>query len=285
MAPKTMEPIARALWFIETRFKHDLSLEAVANHCGLSRFYLTRAFCAVTGQSVMRYIRSRRLTEAAHVLVNSSDDILSIALAVGYGSHEAFTRAFRGEFGCTPESVRQNKNSLSDLALTESYRLESDFKIPIDPPRIIEKKTFCVAGIGGPYSLTTDHGIPALWQEFVPYIGHVQGQVGTATYGVCNNYDGSGNFDYIAGVEVSDTKGLPKELQVLPIPTKTYAVFTHGDHVSTIRNTIYSIWGSWLPQSPFKTANSPDFEIYGDKFNGLTGEGEFEIWIPILPAS
>ena len=48
----------------------------------------------------------RRLSEAARVLANGSPDILTVALDFGYGSHEAFTRAFRDQFGMTPESVR-----------------------------------------------------------------------------------------------------------------------------------------------------------------------------------
>ena len=54
----------------------------------------------------MRYVRGRRLTEAAKALSNGAPDILSVALDAGYGSHEAFTRAFRDEFGVTPETIR-----------------------------------------------------------------------------------------------------------------------------------------------------------------------------------
>jgi len=44
--------------------------------------------------SVMRYVRGRQLTEAARCLASGAPDILAIALEAGYGSHEAFTRAF-----------------------------------------------------------------------------------------------------------------------------------------------------------------------------------------------
>jgi AraC family transcriptional regulator len=47
----------------------------------------------------MRYVRGRRLTEAAKVLSDGAPDILTVALDAGYGSHEAFTRAFRDQFG------------------------------------------------------------------------------------------------------------------------------------------------------------------------------------------
>ena len=51
----------------------------------------------------MRYMRGRRLSEAARVLANGGADILTVALDFGYGSHEAFTRAFRrSQFGVNP---------------------------------------------------------------------------------------------------------------------------------------------------------------------------------------
>jgi AraC family transcriptional regulator len=57
-------------------------------------------------------------------------------------------------------------------------------------------------------------------------------------YGVCTNGDDAGNFDYIAGVEVSDFSDLPRDFFRVRIPEQRYAVFTHRDHVSTIRHTI-----------------------------------------------
>ncbi len=73
---------------------------------GVSRFHMVRAFAAATGLSVMRYVRARRLSEAARALADGAPDILALALEADYGSHEAFTRAFRDHFGVTPEAVR-----------------------------------------------------------------------------------------------------------------------------------------------------------------------------------
>ncbi|MFK3680981.1 helix-turn-helix domain-containing protein [Pseudomonas sp. NPDC088890] len=52
-----------------------------------------RYFSLTTGWPVMRYIRARRLSDAALALRNGQPDILQVALTAGYGSHEAFTRA------------------------------------------------------------------------------------------------------------------------------------------------------------------------------------------------
>src|SRR4051812_44837511 len=101
-----MNPVGKALWFIESHFAEELTLDDIA-HCGcVSRFHLARAFEAATGVPVMRYVRGRRLSEAARRLADGAPDILTVAIDAGYGSHEAFTRAFREQFGLTPEALR-----------------------------------------------------------------------------------------------------------------------------------------------------------------------------------
>src|ERR1700722_17711908 len=101
-----MNPAQKALWFIESHLADELTLDEIAAIGGISRFHMVRAFAAATGLSVMRYERVRRLSEAARALASGAPDILSRALEADYGSHEAFTRAFRDHFGVTPEAVR-----------------------------------------------------------------------------------------------------------------------------------------------------------------------------------
>jgi len=131
------------------------------------------------------------------------------------------------------------------------------------------------------YDGDSSKAIPAQWQRFMPYIGNIPGQIGRTAYGVCCNSDEEGNFDYICGVEVSDFSELPPELARLRIPARRYAVFTHRDHISTIRRTVNTIWNKWLPESGYEVADAPDFERYGPEFNPETGTGGVEIWIPL----
>ena len=70
---------------------------------------------------------------------------------------------------------------------------------------------------------------------------------------------------------------------------QNYAVFTHTGHVSCIRNTIDFIFDQWLPNSNYRHATAPEnalhfFERYGEKFNPQIGEGDIEIWLPIISA-
>ena len=127
----------------------------------------------------------------------------------------------------------------------------------------------------------TNHGIPRQWERFLPYLGTIPGQVGRTAYGVCCNGDDSGNFDYIAGVEVADFSDLPREFARVRIPEQKYLVFTHDEHISTIRRTVSTIWNHYLPQSGMKVADAPNFERYDEKFDPMTGNGGLEIWVPV----
>ena len=113
-----MNLVGQALWYIESHFADEISLEAIANMGQVSRFHMSRAFGLATGRPVMRYVRGRRLTEAARALSRGAPDILSVALDAGYSSHEAFTRAFRDQFGVTPKAVRQHGDQ-ANLELVE----------------------------------------------------------------------------------------------------------------------------------------------------------------------
>src|ERR1700760_4443948 len=125
-----MTAIGKALWFIEAQQAQDISLETIAQFCGVSRFQLVRSFGMVTGRSVMRYLRARRLSEAAKRLAAGAPDILAVALDAGYGSHEAFTRAFRGEFRVTPEECRAD-GRIDHLELVEPIRMDKTLLIDL----------------------------------------------------------------------------------------------------------------------------------------------------------
>src|SRR3954447_17178728 len=119
-----MNPAQKALWYIESHLAGELTLDEIAAIGGISRFHMVRAFAAATGFSVMRYVRARRLSEAAKALANGAPDILNVALDADYGSHEACTRAFRDHFGVTPEMVRGSAH-LDNLALQEPIIMDS----------------------------------------------------------------------------------------------------------------------------------------------------------------
>jgi AraC family transcriptional regulator len=275
-----MTPVDKALWLIEHRLTDAASLSDVARFANVSRYHLLRAFGAATGQSVMRYVRGRRLTAAARQLAAGAGDILGVALDAGYGSHEAFTRAFREQFDTTPERVRAQRNTVN-IPLVEAIHMDETLIVPLESPRFENGRALLIAGIGARYTFESNQGIPEQWQRFEPYIGNIPGQVGRVGYGVCCNSDGAGSFEYIAGVEVASFADVPSELSRVRIAAQRYAVFSHRAHISALRATVYTIWNQWVPTSGHTIVEAPDFERYDERFDARTGLGTIEIWLPI----
>ena len=85
-----------------------LALKALAEKMGYSEYHLSRKFTEIAGISFREYLRCRRLAFALKRVRDSKDSLLQIAVEYGFSSHEAFTRAFRENFGMTPSEYRQN---------------------------------------------------------------------------------------------------------------------------------------------------------------------------------
>ena len=55
-----------------------------------------------------------------------------------------------------------------------------------------------------------------------------------------------------------------------------YAVFRHGDHISSIRRTVNTIWNHWL-----KVVDAANFERYDENFEASSGNGGLEVILRI----
>ncbi len=273
-----MSVSAKALWYVESHLGSDLSLESIAGALGVSRYHLSRAFSLGTGCGVSQYIRGRRLSAAAKELLNGAPDILSVALEAGYGSHEAFTRAFRQHFGLTPELVR---DQAPQLIYTEPIRMHPTTTVAIAPPRIVQQDAMLMFGLTEHYTFQNTAGMPSQWARFLPHLGHIKGQAGNVAYGIICNGDDANNFDYICAVQVNEFPSEPADFARLRLAPQTYAVFTHTGHISAIGATCSAVWNQALPASGRKAVDAPWLERYGEDFDGGTGTGKVEIWIPV----
>ncbi|MGE0044172.1 MAG: GyrI-like domain-containing protein [Hyphomonadaceae bacterium] len=272
------DPVDKALWHIESRLVEEMNLDKIAAGAGVTRFVLCRQFAMATGLSVMRYVRARRLSLAACALAEGARDILSVALDAGYGSHEAFSRAFRDHFGMTPEEVREA--GAHSLTLTEPKRMRTQ-TADLSEPRFETSKPLLLAGLSARYKQGGDAAIPLQWQRFVQHLGAIPNEKPGATYGVGANFDDEDSFDYMTCVEVSRFNDMPEGFATIRLPERKYAVFTHRGHVAALPQAMRAIWTQWLPKSGHQIADAPFFERYDQRFNPQTGEGEIELWLPI----
>ncbi|MEL6600432.1 MAG: AraC family transcriptional regulator [Pseudomonadota bacterium] len=270
------DAVKRTLWKIEHRIADPLTLGGLAAEVGMSPYQLARAFPMRTGWPVMRYLRARRLTEAAK-LIAAGSPILEAAFDVGYTTHEAFTRAFTDRFGIPPRDAR-SADRLATLDLVETIVMK-DAAVLI-PPRRAMRPAFRVAGAAKRYTFAETLAIPALWTRFEEIEPYMPKPVAPTSYGVMYDGDDDG-FTYLAGVEVPGDADLPPEAALARVPAQTYAVFTHDGHISDLRDTVTAVWSTGLSEAGFTHRPGPDFEVYDARFDPVTGEGLVEIWIPI----
>jgi AraC family transcriptional regulator len=274
-----------SLSFIEDNLDKDLSIDDVAAAACLSRYHYSRLFRVLTNETVMGYIRRRRLSVAAESLIRTTTPIIDIALASGFDSNEAFTRAFRKMFAMTPSDFRQSqkpvwsnyRRPLDHAMLThlhEGMTMEPVFKT---------FPTFNVVGLMDRYTPETNVNIPKLWQAFLPVIDTIPGRVGEHSFGVCVPTDRP-EFDYYAAVEVQNLDQVPDGMHGCHIEAAEYAVFTHMGSLDNLRDTVGYIWGTWLPTSSWVTQMKPDFEFYTERFNPESPDSELDIYIPVEKA-
>ena len=274
-----MSVLEKAIWYLELNVGRPLTLTDLADRCGTSPWHLTRLFQADVGLAPMSYLRVRRLTIAAEALAKGDQEILPIALDAGYGSHEAFTRAFVGYFGVLPSTLRQ-AGTTENLVLMEPWTMRKDMIIDIAAPELREREAFRVMGLSTRCTFETNSVISKVWAEFDQHCNDIPAPVAGACYGVCCDMEADGHFRYVAGLATKATH-LPDGLDAVDIPASRYAVFKHVGHISDFNKTVYTVWNKALPDAGLTPAKSPDFELYDDRFDARTCSGTVEIWIPI----
>jgi AraC-like DNA-binding protein len=106
---ENLNKIQNSVDYIEKNLCEEITLDKLARNAYLSKFHFHRLFRQEVGEAVMRYIRKRRLAEAAKEINNTSETITNIAYKYQFGSEETFSRAFKRMYGISPKEYRQSK--------------------------------------------------------------------------------------------------------------------------------------------------------------------------------
>lgn len=93
--------------YLVSRLGERVTLDEVAGAVQASPFHFARMFARHTGVSLHRYIVRLRLRAALERVLDSPEDLTTVALDAGFSSHSHFTDAFRREFGAAPSVVRR----------------------------------------------------------------------------------------------------------------------------------------------------------------------------------
>lgn len=149
-------------------------------------------------------------------------------------------------------------------------------------PRIETASALVLAGRNGTFAIGPSPGIKDLWSIFMQDFGKIEGQIGLKTYGVCHNFDGKGQMDYLAAVAVADEGQVAGYLFTLTIPKRKVAVFIHDGPLQTISETWSLIFSDGLPKADLNVAPGPQFEVYPEDVGLDDATGKIEVHIPVL---
>lgn len=106
-----IKAVQRMQEYIDDHLTEAITLHSLARAAGYSPWHSARMFKDLTGKAPFEYIRTLRLSQAAVRLKGSNRKIIDVAFDFVFDSHEGFTRAFSKEFGITPKSYSQNKET------------------------------------------------------------------------------------------------------------------------------------------------------------------------------
>jgi AraC-like DNA-binding protein len=88
---------------------HDWTVEGMAERMGSSRSVFAERFQTVTGVTPLRYVTELRMRMATQWIARDRLPIDVVAERLGYGSHAAFSRAFKRVTGYSPGAVRNRR--------------------------------------------------------------------------------------------------------------------------------------------------------------------------------
>ncbi len=284
-----LDKIGKAIDFIENNLTEKITVENVAREGHLSIYHFHRIFQIMVGDSVMGYIRKRRLSAAAQKLIFTDERIIQIAFLYRFESQEAFSRAFKKFYGITPGQCRKNRERLKlyDRKIFPDGKLSFYVGGIFMEPMIINKESFMVIGPGIRSTLENGQNsiqIPKFWEKCIKlkYWEKIPNKVDQRKfYGICTDINPDGSFKYIAANEVTSLENIPKGMTGKVIQAGSYAVFTaKGKIPDKIHEVTRYIYGEWFNKSGYERGNAEDLEVYEDKRINLP-EPEVDIYIPI----
>ena len=276
-----MSLTSKALFVIERNLGSDLTLDSVAAACGVSRFHLAHAFASATGRTVMDYTRARRLSEAARSLSSGSPNILDVAIAASYASHEAFSRAFRARFNLTPEELRK-LGTLDGINLEEIFIMKTKQRVSLAAPEFKSVGEQYFVGLAAPRRMGDGGKIPAQWRDFMSGPYHkIANKLDCPPIGVTLPGENEEEFLYVCAAQVSHFGATPKALAEITVAPAQYAVFAHNGHVSDLPQTYMAIWNDWFPSSGKTPKKAATLEHHNASFDPRTGAGGVTVFIPL----
>lgn len=103
------ERIKKAIEYINANYAGAVTLQEIADHTGISKYYLSREFKEFTGSTIFDTINMTRCAEAKRLL-EAGSSVSEAALSCGYENLSYFTRSFKKHIGEKPSHFCRMQN-------------------------------------------------------------------------------------------------------------------------------------------------------------------------------
>jgi len=264
--------IDRVLTHLADHLDADLSVAELARIAHFSPYHFHRMFRAMTGESVAAVVRRLRLETAGRALRERDGSVTDVALAAGYGSPEAFTRAFQQAFGAAPSDYRRAvvaprylpplsleltlDRATMRLSLEPFGSTDMDVAIEVFPDR----PAACLRHVG-PY----DHAGPTY--ERVLRWAATTGLLERDAVVMGLSYDDPGAvaedaLRYDVCLALTGPVALPVGFRLETVRGGRYAVHALRGPYDGIHDAFRRLFGKWLPTSGEEVDDRPCLELH-----------------------
>ncbi|MGV9598118.1 GyrI-like domain-containing protein [Streptosporangium sandarakinum] len=283
-----LDRLNQAMRHIEEHLDERIDVAELARIAVTSEYHFRRMFSALAGMPLSEYVRRRRLSVAGALVIAGEETLLDVAVRYGYGSGEAFARAFRAVHGIGPGEARRTGAALR-FQPPMSFRLVIEGSMSMRY-RIVEKDEFRVVGRKARIPLVhlgvnqpmADH-IRSIDQETLGRIAALSDQEPRGIVSVCDDIDpgraeGS-ELDYYHGVVTG--ADAPGDLDALVVPAGTWVVFESSGPVPEALQRIWAdAYSQWFPSNPYRTRPGPEILLI-TRMSQDGGEAAAELWLPV----
>jgi len=299
-APSTLEgegeimiaALNRLVELVEQQLTGEIDLAELARELGSTEYHLRRMFSSLAGMPLSEYVRRRRMTAAAADMLRG-DDVLDVAVRYGYGSTEAFGRAFRSVHDISPADVRRDGGPLRTQQQVR-FRLTVEGSTPMET-RIIERPEFRLAGHAARVPLVHRGvnpdiqnliaSLPMTEHERLKHLGDDEPTgLLQVSADIDPDYREGTELTYLHGVAVSGAVDVPTDLDVIEVPAGTWAVFrTTGAYPDALQTTWAATATDWFPSNPWRLREGPSIVSVIERAEDFS-TATTELWLPIEPA-
>ncbi|HKH75009.1 MAG TPA: AraC family transcriptional regulator [Vicinamibacterales bacterium] len=279
--------LERVFRWLADHLDETLDLARLAEVAAMSPYHFHRTYHAMQGETAAETVRRLRLHRAAVELITGELPVPRVARRAGYGSQEAFTRAFKAAYGVPP--ARYRASFVPDLTLTGRSKTigptqaEDAMDTTTYHATIREAPALTVAGLAhsGDYI-----NIGSTFERLMAMAGG-QGLLGpwTRSFGIYYDDPASTPREALradACVTLPDDKMPGGDLQLREIRGGRYAVTLHVGPYAELHFPYTWLYGTWLPKSGEEAAHAPSIEEYlNDARVVPPSELRTEIWLPL----